>query len=139
MQISASEAAQSVAWSDRGHGFVRVPTEQTREAFDTFESSLGEPVQRVSPDSPQALVAFARTYAAARGRGGNEVVWLDSSRQQPGQDAEWNQAWAAAYNALNGLDHQSLPSRFLVLAIPPGVLGPALNSAAPDFFSKRTF
>lgn len=139
MHISPAEAAQSVAWSDRGHGFVRVPNQQSSEAYDTFERNLGEPVCRVSPDSPQALVDFARGYAAQRGRQSTEVVWLDSSRQLPGQDGEWNEAWVAAYNALNGLDNQSMPTRFLVMAIPPGVLGPALNSAAPDFFSKRSF
>jgi hypothetical protein len=133
------EVAQAVSFEDRGHGFLRVNPQTCDEDFQHFEQYLGESVTRVSPQSPQELVNFARQYAAQRGRNGQEVIWLDSREQRPEQEATWNQAWVSAYNALNGFDHQSLPSRFLLLAIPPGVLGPALNSAAPDFFSKRTF
>lgn len=128
-----------VAWAERGHGFLRIPVDQMGEALDMFEESLGEKTSRVCPQSPKELVEFARDYAARRGADGKEVTWLDSSRQPDTDSPEWNKAWLTAYNSLNGLDNQCMPSRFLVLAVPPGVLGPALNTVAPDFFSKRTF
>jgi hypothetical protein len=111
-------------------------------AFEQFQHQLQQsdpesPVARLQAQSPEELIRLTQDLTRGRRATASEVLWLDTRPQAPDESRAWKEAWLTSYNCLNGLDHQSLPVRFIVMAVPPEVSGPELNHAAVDFWSKR--